>query len=159
MTVNTKNATGRRKVRYTSLDDLLADAQRVAGDDVTMVGNWSAGQVMRHLALTINYSIDGFPFQFPWPLRKLLKHVMKRRFLTKPLSSGFKAPNYASSVIPDPVSAGDGLAELSTAVERLKNESQRAPHPGLERLTVDEWNQFHLRHSELHMSFAVLPQD
>ena len=158
MAVDTKTARGRRELHYDSLDDLLRDAERVAGDDVTMVGNWSAGQVMRHLAITIDYSIDGFPFQFPWMLRKLLKTVMKRRFLTKPLSSGFKAPDYASSVIPDPVSPDEGLAELQTAVQRLKNESKRAPHPGLEALSVDQWNQFHLRHSELHMSFAVLPQ-
>lgn len=157
MSVNTKKVTGRRELHYDSLDQLLQDAERVAGDDVEMVGNWSAGQVMRHLAITMNYSIDGFPFQFPWLLRKVLAKVMKRRFLTKPLSSGFKTPSYASAVVPEPVSVAEGFAELKAAIERLGSETQRALHPELERLTAAEWEQFHLRHAELHMSFAVPP--
>lgn len=158
MTVNTKNVAGRRKLHYNSLDELLQDAERVAGDNVQMVGNWSAGQVMRHQAITMNFSIDGFPFQFPWVMRKVLGAFMKRRFLTKPLSSGFQIPSYATSVMPEPVAAADGRTELAAAIERLKNEPQRALHPGLEHLTAEEWEQFHLRHAELHMSFAV-PQE
>ncbi|MBX9787841.1 MAG: DUF1569 domain-containing protein [Pirellulales bacterium] len=34
-------------------------------------------------------------------------------------------------------------------------ETRRVPHPVIGRLSVDQWNRFHLRHAELHLSFFV----
>ncbi|MFN5799079.1 MAG: DUF1569 domain-containing protein [Planctomyces sp.] len=31
----------------------------------------------------------------------------------------------------------------------------RAPHPGFGRMTHQEWLLLHLRHSEMHLSFAI----
>ena len=155
MTVDTKTVAGRREVHYDSLDDLVRDAEWAAGDNVATVGNWSVGQILRHLALTMNFSIDGFPFGWPAPLKFLMNVLMKKRFLTKPIPAGFQAPAKAAAVMPDPTSAAEGLAELKAAIERLRSETNRSSHPGLGNLTAGEWEQFHLRHSEMHLSFAV----
>ena len=48
--INTKNVTERRKIRYESLDDVVAEAERMSGPDVHILGNWSPGQIHAHLA-------------------------------------------------------------------------------------------------------------
>ena len=69
MTVKTKQVTGRRTLNYATLDDLLQDAEQLAESDITMLGNWSLGQILRHLAMTMNNTFDGFPFSAPSPRR------------------------------------------------------------------------------------------
>lgn len=155
MTVNTKQVQGRRTVRYESLDELLADAQRLASTEVTTLGNWSQGQIYEHLARSLNSSIDGAGFAFPSPLRWIMSTFMKRRFLTQSIPPGFKPPAKGQKFIPDATSLEAGLASLEAAIERQKNESARALHPGFGRFTREEWDQFNLRHAELHMSFLI----
>jgi hypothetical protein len=79
MTVMTKHVTGRRTLNYATLDDLLQDAEQLAESHVDMLGNWSLGQVFSHLAITMNKSIDGFPFRAPWVLRVSIRLFMKKR--------------------------------------------------------------------------------
>ena len=64
MPVNTKKVQDRRKVRYESLDELLADAQRFSGDNVRKLGNWSQGQIYEHIARSLDSSIG--PTRAPW---------------------------------------------------------------------------------------------
>lgn len=155
MTVNTKQVQGRRTARYASLDEFLDDARRLADMEVQALGNWSQGQIYEHLARALNSSIDGAGFSFPAPLRLMMSLFMKRKFLTQQLPAGFKAPAKAQKFIPDETSVADGLASLEAAITRQKQESDRALHPGFGSLTHEEWDQFNLRHAEMHMSFLV----
>ena len=152
MTINTKKVVGRRSVRYESLDDLLADAQRLASGNVRTLGNWSQGQICDHLATSLDSSIDGFDMSFPAPLRWMMSIFMKKKFLTKELPPGFKTPE---KYLPAEISTADGLAALAKAIVRQQSDPNRVPHPGFGKLSRDEWNQFHLRHAEMHMSFLV----
>ncbi|REJ86679.1 MAG: DUF1569 domain-containing protein [Planctomycetota bacterium] len=43
---------------------------------------------------------------------------------------------------------------LKAAIARCGEETRRADHPVFGRLTLDEWEQFGLRHAEMHMSFV-----
>ena len=69
MAVQTAKVEGRRKVAYKSFDELLADADRLSSGPVKTLGNWSPGQIFRHLAIAYNGSIDGFNAGFPWFMR------------------------------------------------------------------------------------------
>lgn len=157
MAVDTKTAQGRRQVHYDSYDDLLADAERLAGGEVTMVGNWTLGQIFQHLAVAYNGAIDGLPFSVPWFVKFMARTFMKKRFLYKGMPSGFQIPDKHRGhfVADETTTTEDGLAALRAAVERLKTESHREPHPVFGELTRQEWDSFNLRHAELHMSFAV----
>ncbi|MCH9654569.1 MAG: DUF1569 domain-containing protein [Planctomycetes bacterium] len=154
MTVVTKKVTGRRTVCYESLDDLLKDADQMSQSDVHLLGNWSLGQILKHLAMSLDASIDGMDFKLPAPVRFLMTLLMKRKFLTKALPPGFKS---TSKFIPDETTTEEGLAALRTAVKRQQSESARVDHPGFGKMTNKEWNDFNLRHAEMHMSF-VLPK-
>ena len=155
MTINTKQVEGRRTVHYENFDDLLADVNQLTAGKVRTLGNWSLGQILSHLAKAFEYSIDGFPFLMPAPMRFVFGLVMKRRFLNRTLPSGFQLPKKASDLIPAEIDPVEASALLTKAIDRLKNEQQRSPNPALGRLTIDEWNALHLRHAEMHLSFAL----
>src|SRR5262245_38050967 len=67
-TMPESSATGRRQLRFQSLDEVLEDARRLAAGPVVQRGNWTLGQVCRHLAQGMVLSIDGpaRPLTYPW---------------------------------------------------------------------------------------------
>jgi hypothetical protein len=155
MPVDTAKVEGRRQVNYASLQELLADADKLCSGPIRTLGNWSAGQVFRHLALSFNNSIDGFTITFPWYLR-LMARVFKKRLLAGPMPPGYKLPPEAENVmVPGPTSSEAGLADLHAAVARLEREEKRARNPVFGDISKEEWNQIHLKHASLHMSFLV----
>lgn len=156
MAVNTKKVSGRRKLRYDSYQDLLNDAERLAVSELRTLGNWSLGQVLGHLARAMEMSIDGSDLKAPWLVRLVVRLFFRRRFLKGPIPAGLPLRNVAHDLlVPPPTSSQAGLAELRRAVERLQHETDRAPHPLLGELSLDEWDSLHLRHAEMHMSFMA----
>ena len=158
MPVNTSKVEGRRTVNYASLHELLADAERLGSGEVKAIGNWSTGQVFRHLARAFNGSVDGLPGTFPWYIRTMAG-LFKKKLIAGAMPPGMKPPSdLAAAVNPDPTSAEEGLAELRAAIARLEREPYRVKHPLFGELTKEEWNSIHLNHAKLHMSFLVPEQ-
>jgi len=157
MAIDTKTAPGRRKLHFDSYDALIADAESLAAGEVTMVGNWSLGQIFQHLAVAYNGAIDGLPFSAPWYVKLVARAFMKKKFLYGEVPSGFQIPDKHRDhfVAADTTTTVEGLANLRAAVERLKSDPNRVPHPVLGKLTTEQWDSFNLRHAELHLSFAV----
>jgi len=156
MPIDTKKVKDRRKVAYASLRDVLADAERLSQGQVKALGNWSPGQVFLHLANTLNSSIDGFDARAPWYFRTVAR-LMKKKLLAGQMPPGYQLPaDAARTLVPGPTSPEEGLAALRTAIARQERESNRAKNPVFGELTRDEWDQLHLKHSALHMSFLVL---
>jgi len=155
MPIDTRKVKDRRQVAYASLKELLADAERLSQGQVKALGNWSPGQVFLHLARTLNSSIDGFEVRSPWYLRTMAR-LMKKKILAGAMPPGYQLPAEAArTLVPGPTSTEQGLAELRAAIARQERESNRAKNPVFGELTRDEWNQLHLKHSALHMSFLV----
>jgi hypothetical protein len=155
MPVNTAKVEGRRKLDYKSIEEVVADADRLSSGPITLLGNWSAGQVFRHLAVAYNGSIDGFKTTFPWYIR-FMAGLFKKKLLAGQMPPGIKLPQgFAREVLPEPTSTEDGLAQLHAAAARLEREPHRAKHPVFGKFTREEWNQIHLNHAKLHMSFLV----
>lgn len=156
MAVDVKTVQGRRTLRFHTLDEVVADAERlVAGLGTQTIGNWPVSQLLTHLALAIHGSIDGIAFRAPWYVR-LLAPFLKGRLLRKGLRPGFRLPGAAEAVAFPPAPSPEAALEtLRRAVARTHAEAMTARHPVLGPLTHDEWQQFHLRHAEMHLSFAV----
>jgi hypothetical protein len=155
MPVNTAKVKGRRKVSYASLQEVLADAECLNRGNIKCLGNWSAGQTFLHLARAMNVSIDGTDAKFPLWLR-VMARLMKKKLLAGPMPPGFQLPAGAAlKFVPGPTSTEEGLAALREAIARQERESSRAASPVFGKITRDEWNQIHLKHSALHMSFLT----
>src|SRR5262249_40041522 len=86
-----------------------------------------------------------------WPLRMLLKYLLKKRMLRNgfpPSGPGVKTLN------PEPIEPTAALANLRAATDRVKKETRRAPNPGFGEMSLAEWNLLYLRHAELHLSYC-----
>ena len=149
--INTKAVEGRRAIKYASIDDWAADVESCAASKVRTLGNWSQGQIYQHLADSLNVSIDGARLM-PAPVRFLLSLFLKKRLLNRSIPAGFTAP---AGFVPGATELDEGLAALREAFIRQRETTERAPHPGFGKITREEWDKFHLRHAEMHMSFIV----
>src|ERR1700722_2219244 len=149
MTINVKTVQGRRTLAFQSLDDVVADAEKlVASPDTKMLGNWPLAQLLMHLAVAMNNSIDGIQFTAPWYMR-LMGPFLKGGFLKKGLPVGFQLPrDREAGAFPTPSSLPEALEKLQRRVGRLKKEKATARHPVFGALTHEEWVRLHLRHAE-----------
>ena len=112
MSIDTAKVQGRRTLQFSSLDDILADIERLNQGKVRGLGNWSPGQVLKHLTILMTASLDGFRHRAPWFIR-LVGKVMKRRLLTKPMSAGFQLPAKAAAELgPPPTEWADGVRQF-----------------------------------------------
>ena len=152
---STKATRDRRTLRLTSLDELLAEVDRLHAQPYRRLGNWSLGQMCVHLARLMHECIDGFTFGPPRVVRWLAP-LFKARLLRRGFPAGMTLKGPAAQALsPPPVSDSEGVQRLRDAVQRLQSEPQRQPSPLLGRMSREQWDQFHLRHAELHLSFLA----
>src|SRR5215472_6607838 len=86
--VDTRNAPGRRMLRFESIDDVLAEVDRLVEAEhagrLKRVGNWTLGQCLGHLAAWAEYSYTGAPLKVPFFVKWVLR-LRKRKFLYEPM--------------------------------------------------------------------------
>jgi hypothetical protein len=154
--INTKKVQGRRELHFAKLADIQADAERLASRPVRQLGNWPLGYSLAHLAGAMKMSLDEVDFKAPWFIR-MLAPLFKKKFLRSPMKPGFQLPKNAAEVLMPrrEVPTQEGLNELRTMIDRLNREPQRYPSPVFGKMTKEEWDQLHLRHAEMHLSFYV----
>lgn len=158
MTVQTKQVQ-RRSVRFQSIDDLRAEARRLAHadqtDGLTRLGNWTLGQALNHLATWINFAYEGFPSGAKPPLFiRVALRFMRKKMLDGGLPAGVNIPKVEGGTYGvEVVSTQEGLARLEHALQRLETEPTRHPSPAFGAMTKDESIKLNLRHAELHLGF------
>ncbi len=159
--VDTGKVRGRRKVRYTSFQDVVADAHRLNSNSHRQLGNWSLPMILQHLANGINGSIEGGGFRVKWYYKLIGPIIIKRMLIKGPFPAGFRLPRSAAArlVAQPTVTFEDGMSEFEKSIGRLHRETNRGVHPVAGRLSIPEWDQFHLRHAEMHMSFLIFDED
>jgi hypothetical protein len=155
MAIDTTKVQNRRQLHFDTIEDILRDVESLNQGKIKTLGNWSGGQILQHLAIVMNGSIDGAPTRFALPLR-VIGRLMKKRVLTKGMSPGFQLKGQAATGLVPPATTWDeGLQLIRRAIQRLQTESKREPSPFLGPMTRAEWDQLHCRHAELHLSFLV----
>jgi hypothetical protein len=151
--VDTKRVTDRRELSFSTMDDLLADVEGLGAEPMA-AGNWTPGQVVEHVTILIESSLDGFTFKAPLPLR-IFARLARGRFLSKTLPAGVKLPANASALMPsDDVTWDDAVARLRRATERIRGGDRMThPSPLFGALSHEQWVDLHCRHAEMHLSF------
>jgi hypothetical protein len=152
----------RRAVCLHSIDEFVAEMERIANayhsGRIRTTGNWTAAQILEHLAKLIEYSYDGFPFRVSWPIRAV-SHVAKwlawKRFIQWSFQPGCRLPDYARALLPSPNAEFDAAADrLRAVLARIQSgEPMLQPSPFEGRLTHEQFVFVHLRHAELHLSY------
>jgi Protein of unknown function (DUF1569) len=157
--VETGKVAGRRVLRFESIDQVMAEVDRLADADrggrLEQLGNWTLGQTLGHLACWAEYGYTGTPLKVPFFLKWILRG-RKQKFLYEPMRAGARIPGVTGGTLAtEPTSLEDGLGRLRRAMERLKSEAPTSSHPIFGPLTHDEWIAINLRHAELHLGFLV----
>lgn len=157
--VDTGKVAGRRILRFESLDQMMAEVDRLAEAERTgrlrRVGNWALGQTLGHLATWVDYGYTGAPLEVPFFIRWILR-LRKRKFLHGPMRAGVKIPNLEGGTLgTEPLSLEEGLQRYRSQIERLRTEPPTVPSPVLGKLTHEESIALTLRHAELHLGFLV----
>src|SRR5438132_505258 len=147
----------RRQLDLRDLDALSAEVEHLKSVGCTKVGNWDLGQCCEHLAKSMRSSVDGFQFKAPWLQRVFLAPIFKRRiFKTRKMPAGIKGP---PNLMPaDQVDETTALKFFDEQLGRVRTATAFEKHVFFGTLTHDEWIQFHLIHSSLHLSFLI-PRD
>jgi hypothetical protein len=157
--VDTTKVAGRRVLRFESLDQVLADVERLSEAEragrLRRLGNWMTGQTIGHLADWAEYSYTGVQLKVPFFIRWILR-LRKRKFLYGPMRAGVRIPGVEGGTLAtEPLSLDEGLARFRRVLERLKSEAPTALSPIFGRLTHRESIAANLRHAELHLEFLV----
>jgi hypothetical protein len=157
--VDTGHVPGRRVLRFQSIDEALAEANRLAEAErngrLRRLGNWTLGQALNHLACWVEYSYTGTTLKVPFFIKWFLR-LHKQKFLYGPMRSGARIPGVAGGTLAtEPRSLEEGLAQMHRVMERLKVEAPTKPQLIFGQLSHQEWIALHLRHTELHLGFFV----
>jgi hypothetical protein len=155
MAIDTARVANRRQLHFDKIDDILADVESLNQGKFKTLGNWSASQILQHLTIVMNGSIDGPPMQLSWPLR-IVGRLAKKRMLAKGMKPGLRLPaSAAKALVPAPISWEEALAGFHRAIHRQQTEPYRKPHAFFGPMTRDEWDRLHCHHAALHLSFLV----
>ena len=157
--VDTGTVAGRRVLRFESIDQVLAEVDRLAEAEragrLKRLGNWTLGQTLGHLAAWAKFGYTGNPLRPPFFIRWFLR-LRKRAFLYGPMRAGVKIPGVAGGTLAtDPAPLDEALGRFRSVMERLKAEAPTAPSPIFGRLTHEEAVALNLRHAELHLVFLA----
>lgn len=152
-------AVPRRKLRFESVGDLLAELERIEAawkaGELRVLGNWTPSQILAHIAAWIEYGWSGYPLKPPpffvaWILRLMLK-----KYLRDGMPAGVRIPKVEGGTIgQDDGPFDEALARLRRALERLqRGDPAQYPSPAFGKMTEADRIRLNLRHAELHLGF------
>ena len=155
-----------RPVKATCLGCIAGELDRLeaahAAGTLRAHGGWTAGQVLWHVGEFMTYSLDGFPFRPPLPIR-VVGRLMKGMMLgPRPMPKGIRLnrPGLDALIPPADVSFAEGLAHLREPVRRVQEGGEQftIPSPLIGPLTHAEWVKLHAKHFAHHASFLSYPE-
>ena len=155
--LDTRRVADRRKLHFTSIDEALADIDRLVAAEregkLQRLGHWTLGQALGHLATWAQFAFDGTPLKPPLIVLWIMR-LRKNKFLRDPMPGGVKIPKVPGGTLgTEPLTLDEGLHRCRACLQRLDREAPSKPNVIFGTLTHDQWKQLNLRHAELHLSF------
>jgi len=143
-----------RPLQFNDLEAAVDDARQLLASGYVRHGNWSLGQICRHLVLVQDPSIDGYPgwMSLFAPLRPLMRRWLLPKVLGPDSPRGIRTASMF--VPPDSLDDAVEVEAFSASVERLLSHSdQFAPHPAFGRMPRDKILAVHTAHAAHHLRF------
>lgn len=145
----------RRSLKFRDLNDVILETAQLLIGGYSKSGEWSLGQICRHLRLTIECNIKGYPtwmMILGFPLRPIL-----RRFALPKLMAG-KSPSgipTAGMFVPEAGADDEQEVELlrHCVDSFLTSTTSLHSHPGFGAMTKSEFAEFHAAHAAHHLGF------
>ena len=148
---------GYRDLSFGSFSEVSAELDRIEASQregtLAACGQWTPAQNLQHLAKTMRFSLDGFPFKVSAPLA-LMGRVMRPLILRMRFKPGqVKIPASASAMLPDEgVGFDEAMTELRGQLSRVeRGERMDKPSALLGNIGHDKWAKFRLTHLGHHL--------
>lgn len=149
----------RRQLRCESIPEVLEEVARIQAaaerGELHTSGNWTAGQIMTHVAAWIEYGYEGYPISPPpWFVRWILRWQLKK-YLRDGMPAGARIPGIEGGTLGmEELPATEAADRLAAAFQRLETD-EPAPYdsPAFGAMTHEDRIQLNLRHAELHLGF------
>ncbi len=149
----------RRKLKFTTIDQVIAEIDRLHASGYQRLGNWSLGQMCDHIATLAEKSLAGFDTQLPTLFRMTLGKIIFHQIVLKGrFPRGIKAP---AEFTPKPAPANDDPAaeiqRCNLALQKVQRATaeQFQPHPFAGRVTAEQWRQAQAIHASYHLGFLI----
>jgi len=145
----------RRKLHFESLNDTVAECERLLNSGYVKSGNWSLGQICQHIRLTMESNMNGYPKWMTilgFPLRPFMKRFGLPSLLAGKSPKGIPtAPMFTPPTNVNDVQEVDAFAQC---VEQfLTWKTALHPHPGFGAMSHQEFEHFHAAHMAHHLGF------
>ena len=72
----------RRELDFSTYNDVIAELDSLQSTGYQQLGQWTLGQICRHLSYYLRGSLEGFVFKLPWVVRKFVGRPLLKRVLT-----------------------------------------------------------------------------
>ena len=146
----------RRELSFNSLDDAVADAERLAGGNVRTSGKHSFGQILEHLALTHDMATGKIIAPRPPLLMRLMMPLLKRMIVSRPIKPGIKLPSDAEAFFwPEgEVDVAQALSHLKESVQNYSANGPLAVHPFFGKVSREQNDRLNCGHCAMHLSFV-----
>ncbi|WP_182867419.1 DUF1569 domain-containing protein [Rhodopirellula sp. JC639] len=144
-----------RKLRFGSIEEAMAEAERLAASPTRTTGQFSLGQILEHLARTLEVAMHEREMP-PAALPMRILSRMVRPMVLRKASTGFKLPSKAQNVLwpSEAVSTEDGLKHLRDAYRRFKAADPLPKHVFFGNMTRQQHDALQCRHFEGHLGFV-----
>ncbi len=132
----------------------MAELERLSHGHRT-VGDWTLAQICRHLADSVDGSMDGFGVRHHLIMRRFFgRSALQRVFETDRLGSGFTVTVRLNP--PGDCDQVDSTERLRRAISRYRaHRGALHFHPFFGALTRSEWDRLHCIHCAHHLRYAV----
>ena len=145
----------RRQLKLQQLPDVVLECEELLRTGYTQSGKWSLGQICRHIRLTIESNMDGYPTWMTvlgYPLRPILRRMALPKLLSGNSPNG--VPTAGMFVPPGDLDDRDEVERFKECVTRfVESKAPLHGHPGFGNMTHAEFNHFHAAHAAHHLSF------
>ena len=147
----------RRELSFKSLDEAVADAERLMEGKVRTTGNHSFGQILEHLARTHDMATGRIVAPRPPWFMRMMMPLLKHMILNSPVKPGFKLPKAAEAFFwPDePIDIRQAFTHLKESVEYYKTKGPLEVHPVFGKVTREQNDRLNCGHCAMHLSFVL----
>lgn len=155
MSQPTETSGQHRKLRFASLDEAMAEAERLSAVETRTTGHFSLGQILEHLARTLEVVVGTRKVPaLPLPMKvtaRLIRPIALKKSMT-----GLKLPAKTQGVLwPDEsVSTEEGLSHLRKQFEIFRNTDPLPVHPIFGKMNRQQHEALQCRHFEGHLGFV-----
>jgi Protein of unknown function (DUF1569) len=143
----------RRPLDFRTIDEVIAELDRLHKDGCQSCGKWNLAHMCNHLSVGVRGSMEGFKSPRPsWFLRMLAPLIIWWMFKKRQMPEGVNAPaEFQPHDVKDEATEVEETKQLLRRFQEHKGPLHPSPFAG--NLSYDRWLNLHLIHCAHHLSF------